>query len=62
MEEFYNLAEAYKKETGIDVSFLTRYLFIEEAIEFIKNSNGRKIDIIPDENATDSAIPIYLED
>tara|TARA_R110001606_G_scaffold357649_1_gene509120 strand:- start:51 stop:233 length:183 start_codon:yes stop_codon:yes gene_type:complete len=60
MIEFLKLCEKYKKETGVDVTFLITYIDIKEAIDFIKNRNGQKIDIIVNEEGQDIAIPIYV--
>lgn len=60
MKEFLKLCDEYYKEYNQDITFLVRYLFIDDAIDFIKNRNGRKIDIIVDETGQDIAKPIYL--
>tara|TARA_R110000824_G_scaffold194213_1_gene376822 strand:- start:60 stop:242 length:183 start_codon:yes stop_codon:yes gene_type:complete len=60
MIEFLKLCEKYKKETGVDVTFLITYIDIKEAIDFIKNRNGQKIDIIVNEEGQDIATPIYV--
>lgn len=60
MEEFLKLCEQYKNETGQDITFLNTYLFLEDAIDFIKNRNGKKIDIVVDDKGQDIATPIYV--
>tara|TARA_R110002073_G_scaffold307687_1_gene477423 strand:+ start:1580 stop:1762 length:183 start_codon:yes stop_codon:yes gene_type:complete len=60
MIEFLKLCEKYKKETEVDVTFLITYIDIKEAIDFIKNRNGQKIDIIVNEEGQDIATPIYV--
>ena len=60
MEEFLKLCEQYKNETGQDITFLNTYLFLEDAIEFIKNRNGKKIGLLVNEDGQDLATPIYL--
>lgn len=60
MIEFLKLCEQYKKETGQDVTFLKTYMYVDDAIKFIKNRNGQKIDIIVNEKGQDIATPIYI--
>jgi hypothetical protein len=60
MEEFLKLCEEYKNQYGEDITFLNRYLFTDEAIEFIKNRQGKRIGLIVDDKAQDAATPIYL--
>ncbi len=60
MIEFLKLCEQYKNETGQDVTFLNTYLLLEDAIDFIKNRNGKKIDIIVNDKGQDIATPIYV--
>ena len=43
MIEFLKLCKDYKNEFGVDITYLDRYLFTDEAIKFIKNRNGKKI-------------------
>ncbi len=62
MIEFLKLCEKYKKETGEDVTFLITYIDLKDAINFIKNRNGQKIDIIVDDNGQDIALPIYIKE
>ena len=60
MEQFLKLCEQYKNETNQDITFLNRYIETEKAIEFIKNRNGQKIDIIVNDKGEDIATPIYV--
>ena len=60
MIEFLKLCEQYKKETNQDITFLITYMDIDDAIKFIKNRNGQKIDIIVDDKGQDIATPIYI--
>jgi len=60
MKEFLKLCEDYENEFGVDITYLDRYLFTEEAIEFIKNRNGKKIGLLVNEDGQDLATPIYL--
>lgn len=60
MKEFLKLCEEYKNQYGEDITFLNRYLFTDEAIEFIKNRQGKRIGLIVDDKAQDAATPIYL--
>lgn len=61
MEEFLKLCNEYKNEYGDDITYLNTYLFLDEAIEFIKNRDGKKIDIVVDYKSQDVAIPIYVD-
>ena len=60
MIEFLKLCKDYKNEFGVDITYLDRYLFTDEAIEFIKNRNGKKIGLLVNEDGQDLATPIYL--
>ena len=60
MKEFLKLCEEYKNQYGEDITFLNRYLFTDEAIEFIKNREGKRIGLVVDDKAQDAATPIYL--
>lgn len=60
MIEFLKLCKDYKNEFGVDITYLNRYLFTDEAIEFIKNRNGKKIGLLVNEDGQDLATPIYL--
>ena len=60
MKEFLKLCEDYENEFGVDITYLNRYLFTDEAIEFIKNRNGKKIGLLVNEDGQDLATPIYL--
>tara|TARA_Y100000361_G_C11011062_1_gene264366 strand:- start:486 stop:677 length:192 start_codon:yes stop_codon:yes gene_type:complete len=60
LEKFYRLCDEYKKIYNVDITFLNRYLMLDEAIKFIENRNGRKIDIVVDEKSEDKAKPIYI--
>ena len=61
MEQFFKLCEEYEKEYGVDITFLNTYLLLEDAIKFIQNRNGKKIDIIVDDKGQDIATPIYVD-
>jgi len=60
MIEFLKLCKDYENEFGVDITYLDRYLFTDEAIEFIKNRNGKKIGLLVNEDGQDLATPIYL--
>ena len=60
MIEFLKLCKDYQNEFGVDITYLNRYLFTDEAIEFIKNRNGKKIGLLVNEDGQDLATPIYL--
>lgn len=60
MKEFLKLCEDYENEFGVDITYLDRYLFTDEAIKFIKNRNGKKIGLLVNEDGQDLATPIYL--
>jgi hypothetical protein len=60
MIEFLKLCKDYKNEFGVDITYLDRYLFTDEAIKFIKNRNGKKIGLLVNEDGQDLATPIYL--
>jgi|GEM_PF-6002390 hypothetical protein len=60
MIEFLKLCKDYENEFGVDITYLNRYLFTDEAIEFIKNRNGKKIGLLVNEDGQDLATPIYL--
>ena len=60
MIEFLKLCKDYENECGVDITYLNRYLFTDEAIEFIKNRNGKKIGLLVNEDGQDLATPIYL--
>jgi len=60
MIEFLKLCKDYKNEFGVDITYLDRYLFTDEVIEFIKNRNGKKIGLLVNEDGQDLATPIYL--
>jgi hypothetical protein len=60
MKEFLKLCDEYKKEYGDDITFLNRYLFTDQAIEFIKNRQGKRIGLVVDNEAQDAATPVYL--
>lgn len=60
MIEFLKLCKDYENEFGVDITYLDRYLFTDEAIKFIKNRNGKKIGLLVNEDGQDLATPIYL--
>lgn len=60
MIEFLKLCKDYENEFGVDITYLNMYLFTDEAIEFIKNRNGKKIGLLVNEDGQDLATPIYL--
>ena len=60
LEKFERLCDEYHKIYNVDITFLNRYLMLDEAIKFIENRNGRKIDIVVDEKSNDRAKPIYV--
>ena len=60
MIEFLKLCKDYENEFGVDITYLNRYLFTDEAIEFIKNRNGKKIGLLVNEDGQDLATTIYL--
>ena len=60
MIEFLKLCKDYENEFGVDITYLNMYLFTDEAIEFIKNRNGKKIGLLVNEYGQDLATPIYL--
>jgi short-subunit dehydrogenase len=61
MEQFLKLCNDYEKEYGVDITFLNTYLLLEDAIDFIKNRNGMKIDIIVNNKGQDIGTPIYVD-